>query len=497
MNSIVVWTIQQKKREGRFAPGLGARLFMIILFATGNVWTAESSNSPAITDQAIALAVESELRADGVVPMDPIDISVQNGIVSYKGKVNNLLAKERATMLAETVKGVRTVVNQLQVIPSKSDSDLAVKQRVIDELSSDSLIEPANFHVVVEDGIVMLDGPANSWHEKFIAGEIVKRVQGVKGIDNKLVRGEENSRPDSDIKKEIVKRLKFDVWVPEDALEVTVDQGTVILTGTVGSAFAKRKAYQHAWSLGVKEVKMEGVEVDPNFQSGLKRDKKPVSSGNIQEAVIDAISYDSRVANLPEVDVKGGVVTLTGKVNSLQAKEAAEENAKNTIGVWYVRNYLKVRPLEPLTDLEIGKLIREALERNSYLTRWNISVRVFNEGTVYLAGRVGTFFEKKQAEETAARVNGVTKILNRLRVNAPWLRKDDAEIREDVKNQLWWTSFVDSENITVSVDDGLVTLQGTVETWQERRIAAKNAYDGGARSVRNKLTVENFEEQEL
>jgi osmotically-inducible protein OsmY len=98
------------------------------------------------------------------------------------------LAKECATKLVETVKGVRTVVNQLQMIPSQSDFDLAVKQQVVEELRSDPLIEPANFHVKVENGIMTLDGPVNSWHEKFIAGKIVKRVQGVKNLKNKLVR---------------------------------------------------------------------------------------------------------------------------------------------------------------------------------------------------------------------------------------------------------------------------------------------------------------------
>jgi hypothetical protein len=42
----------------------------------------------------------------------------------------------------------------------------------------------------------------------------------------------------------------------------------------------------------------------------------------------------------------------------------------------------------------------------------------------------------------------------------PWLRKDDAQIREDIKSQLWWSPFVDSEKITVSVDDGIATMKG-------------------------------------
>ena len=94
-------------------------------------------------------------------------------------------------------------------------------------------------------------------------------------------------------------------------------------------------------------------------------------------------------------------------------------------------------------------------------------------GTAYLAGKVGSTFEKEQAEEMAASVKDVTKVLDRLRANVPWLRKDDAEIREDIKSQLWWSPFVDSEKITVSVDDDIATIKGTVDTWQERRLAMK------------------------
>jgi osmotically-inducible protein OsmY len=484
--------------KDKILPLLNMGVLVSLFFLPVFVWSAETGmpQSQALTDPKIAHAVENEIRADGVVPIDPIDIYVHEGVVTFKGTVSHLLAKERATRLAETVKGVRAVVNELMVVPRQSDTDNAVEQRVIEELKSDSLIDPKNLKVRVDNGIVTIEGSVQSWNEKFVTGKIVKRIQGVKGMENQLVWGHIDHRPDSEIRQEIMKRLTFDAWVPQEALDVKVNQGHVILSGTVGSAFAKRQAFQHSWTIGVQDVNAEGIEVNPELTTPMKREAKPqMSSDKIQEAVIDAILYDSRVVKFPEVDVKGGVVTLTGHVNTLQAKRAAEEDAKNTSGVWYVRNYLKVRPPEPLTDLEIENLIREAWTRNPYLTKWGIDVTVF-DGTAYLAGTLGSFFQKEQAEETAARVKGVTKVLNRVRVNAPWLRKDDAEIQENVKDQLWWSPFVDDEGIVVSVENGMVTLKGTVKTWQERRIAAQNAYEGGARTVYNKLDVEYADEQD-
>jgi hypothetical protein len=56
-------------------------LILVLSFMTGDIWPAESAQQcqNAIMDHAIALAVENKIRADGVVPMDPIDISVHNG----------------------------------------------------------------------------------------------------------------------------------------------------------------------------------------------------------------------------------------------------------------------------------------------------------------------------------------------------------------------------------------------------------------------------------
>ena len=47
----------------------------------------------------------------------------------------------------------------------------------------------------------------------------------------------------------------------------------------------------------------------------------------------------------------------------------------------------------------------------------------------------------------------------------------------------------DSRNITVAVEDGVVTLTGAVEDWSEWRVAEENAFEGNAKDVRNKLKI--------
>ena len=62
-------------------------------------------------------------------------------------------------------------------------------------------------------------------------------------------------------------------------------------------------------------------------------------------------------------------------------------------------------------------------------------------------------------------------------------------IKEEIEDKLWWSPFVDESGVSVSVEDGIVTLIGVVEDLKERRDATRNAYEGGAREVRNFLKV--------
>jgi len=56
-------------------------------------------------------------------------------------------------------------------------------------------------------------------------------------------------------------------------------------------------------------------------------------------------------------------------------------------------------------------------------------------------------------------------------------------------DEFFWSPFVDGDNITVSVENGIATLTGAVDTKSDRSMAEANAYEGGASQVINKLQV--------
>ena len=131
---------------------------------------------------------------------------------------------------------------------------------------------------------------------------------------------------------------------------------------------------------------------------------------------------------------------------------------------------------------------KAALQRDPYVERYEVIVSVVN-AKVYLSGVVDSQFEKDQAEDVTSRVAGVIAVDNNITVaSAPPLRSD-WEIRQDIRDELRWSPYVDSDTIAVSIKDGVATLRGLVDDWAEQRAAIENAYEGGALSVRDELTV--------
>jgi osmotically-inducible protein OsmY len=177
--------------------------------------------------------------------------------------------------------------------------------------------------------------------------------------------------------------------------------------------------------------------------------------------------------------------------------------------VWRVKNYLRVRPVDPVADTTIVERVKGALACNSLVDSSEITVTA-HDGLVMLTGAVDSYVEKSEAEDVAMRTTGVVAVTNYLTVRNPrltsyawdyqpfyraepdaslWTYRSDAEIEEDIEDELFWSPFVDSDDVKVSVSHGVATLTGTVDSWFEYRSAGVKAIEGGAVTVINNLTV--------
>ncbi len=471
-----------------FAVLIGA-IFALWIFAPQNVW-AQQAEERNIEDGKITLALETELQLDESVPSHLVDVSVNEGVATLSGSVSNIMAKRRATELAETIKGVRAVVNNIEV-KAIVRPDEELKQDILNALLYDPATDSYEVKPTVDDGKVTLTGEVESWQEKKLTEEVVMSVRGVREIDNNIVIDYPQRRADNEIEADIRRCLQNDVWVDEALVNVNSEGGDVTLTGTVGSAAERRWAAFDAWVAGTESVDTSGLEIKWWARDEMKRKSsfKNISDTETENAVEDALVYDPRVHSFDiDASADNGVVTLSGTVDNYRSKMAAEKDAMNTVGVWRVKNHVKVRPENLPEDETLEDLVRAAMARDPYVETYDLDITAVN-GMVYLDGEVTTSFEKNHAEQVAWRVNGVVDVVNMVDYAHTWTEKNDYEIQQDVMNQLYWSPFVDMDDVRIEVENGVVILDGTVDTWVERTSAAKNAYEAGAKDVWNKIEV--------
>ena len=510
-------TIESSRRRSgsQFLRTLTYAVLGSVLLQVRPLQAQDKKKADDISDRRITNAVEARFVFDKAVPWSFVDVNTKTGIVTLTGTADNLLAKERATKIVESIKGVRAVVNNIDVQPAKR-TDEEIRQDVQQALLLDAATDSFELKPTVVGGVVTLSGMVQSFREQSLALQLAKGVRGVKEVRDEIDVKYKAQRPDGEIVADAQRALENDVWLNASGIKVTAAGGKVTLTGTVGSAAEKTRARTIAWVMGVNDVDAEGVKVDPLLANDMRRSPTSTvrSDEDVKKAVKDAFVADPRVFSFnPEIDVTNGIVTLTGVVDNIKAKNAAEQDARNTVGVFSVKNYLKVRPAKPLPDDTLAQNVKEALLRDPIVDSYQIDVKTGN-GTVTLEGKVDSFYEKSQAEDVANRLNGVVLVNNNLEVRNPTVTyynlrwdpyyhyhpyyhgtadltyRSDLEIKNDISDELFWSPFVDEDEVQVSVDNRVATLSGTVDNWNEFFAAAENAREGGATSVINKLRVE-------
>jgi len=478
---------------------------------------AARASKPTIADGAVEAEVESELLLDPAVQLSKLEVAVDDGIVTLAGTAESLGVKDRATEIAGTVRGVRSIVNRIDVAPDPNLPGPELASRVDSALLRNPATESFEIDVSARsDGTVTLEGSVDSWREKNIARTVATHVDGVTGIRNELDIKIAAGRPDREIEDEVEQALKWDTLVNQSTIDVSVADGVVSLTGIVGSPAEASEAVYDAYVRGVRRVDESDLEVSA---MGRERDQRrpsleDVTDPGIKTAINDAMQWDPRVDE-DDVDlrVKNGIVSLTGTVHSYAAKRAASGIARRTTGVLAVNDQLVVDPSDPRPDAAIESDLELAFVASPTVDADDVEFSI-HDGVVKLTGQVASNYERMRASHLAEDVIGVRLVENELSVeqNEPlghepytdttyiydydWYDYEptqtslsDAEIAREIRDELWWSPFVDSEGIAIVVDDGIATLTGTVDSWSERESAAENAYEGGAIWVDNDLAV--------
>ncbi len=213
-------------------------------------------------------------------------------------------------------------------------SDKELTNQIVAALKREPSLDAAQIGVMVEDGVAVLTGYVRTYSEEWIAARTVGRVQGVRGVVDKLTirLPEVSQRPDPEIERAAVAALHWNDLVPADRIQVTVKDGVVTLQGEVDWHYQRDAALNAIRHLtGVQRINNQLTLAPSVVPRDIEAD---IKQAFIRHAQLDAEQI--------YVERQGSKVILRGVVRSLAERKDAEEVAWATPGVADVESYLVV-----------------------------------------------------------------------------------------------------------------------------------------------------------
>ncbi len=280
---------------------------------------------------------------------------------------------------------------------------------------------------------------------------------------------------DAEITEAIERELEMSRGISPASILVATNEGIVTLSGSVNNILAQERAERIASMIKGTRAVINEINVEPVSRT----------DAEILENINSALTNDP-VTEVWQIEpvVNNGVVTLGGEVESWQEKQLASRVVKGVAGVKQIDNQISINYKAQRTAPEIEQDIQSALQWDARVDSRLINVEVEGSQAI-LSGIVGSAFEKSLVI-TDAYVIGVMSVdANDLEVE-PWADEErmrakilpeleDSAIRDAVQDALLYDPRVAAFNLNVAVDEGAVTLTGTVDNLKAKRAAAQDA----------------------
>lgn len=375
-------------------------------------------------DTDILQDVRRRLMDSSTIHSPGVGITVLNGEVALQGTVASWTEMRQAELLAGEVMGVKAVRSHLAIEARRKRPDNQIRKDVEATLQRDVYLTGLPIKVSVEKGIVTLKGEVGNayqkeraWEDAWIDGVTsVKDQTTVEWWEDQGVRRSYPAPTVEQLRQSVRDELYQDLRI-EDPYQIKVDvsEGEVTLRGTVPTYQQKRIAEQDIENV----VGVWWVNNLLNVHTDRRTDK--------------AIAYDLQfelrtdyalAGQDIESNVRNGVVTLSGNVNSTFDREHAARVAADVLGVREVLNNIMVNPFPRYSDAALTHRIEDRLAGNweTYRVADRIAVKV-KDGKATLTGQVDNWAQYREAAEVTLLTDGVWSLDNQLRVAAadyPW-----------------------------------------------------------------------------
>jgi osmotically-inducible protein OsmY len=218
------------------------------------------------------------------------------------------------------------------------------------------------------------------------------------------------------------------------------------------------------------------------------------TDAQLQQEVIAELKWEPTVKGTDiGVEVRNGIVTLAGHVDSFSEKWHAEVAAQRVSGVKAVAVEIDVKfgnATSKRTDSEIAQSATGALQWQVYLPNADTIKVMVDKGWVTLSGTVDWDYQRVSAGGAVRYLVGVIGVSNNIIIKPT---VTSSAVKTDIEAALKRRASTEAHNILVVVDGADVTLTGKVLTWAERDLARQAAWGtAGVKSVRDDLTVASY-----
>ena len=199
------------------------------------------------TDKRLQTDVMNELSWEPSIDAAHIGVSAKDGSVTLTGHVQSYAVKTRAVKVAERVYAVRAVADELEVrLPSSHSHDDSTIAEAIAHNFRWNVDVPQDVDAKVAKGWVTLRGKVNGFYQRAAAERAVEHQAGVLGVTN-AIEVKQLAKP-ADVQKLIGSAFQRNATLDARQIQITSDNGTVHLYGSVHSVNEARAARTAAYA---------------------------------------------------------------------------------------------------------------------------------------------------------------------------------------------------------------------------------------------------------